>query len=79
MRNHKKAITTLLTAVVLLITVLMTGCSKLSESPNSTPSEIDTPAEANEFGVYIKLERDDAKSILGQRSGRTHRGHHAGC
>lgn len=41
----------------------MTGCTKLSEAPNSTPSEVDAPAESDGFGVYVKLERDDASSI----------------
>ena len=63
MKNHKKMITMLLTATMLLITVFMTGCTKLSEAPNSTTSEVDTPAEYDGFGVYIKLERDDASSI----------------
>ena len=63
MRNYKKTITTLLAAATLLITVFMTGCTKLSETPNSTPSEVDTPAESDGFGVYIKLERDDVSSV----------------
>ena len=63
MKNYKKTITMLLTAAVLLIAVLMTGCTKLSEVPNSTPSEVDAPAESDGFGVYVKLERDDASSI----------------
>lgn len=63
MKNYKKTITMLLTAAVLLIAVLMTGCTKLSEAPNSTPSEVDTPAESDGFGVYVKLERDDVSSI----------------
>lgn len=63
MKNYKKAITMLLTAAVLLTAVFMTGCTKLSEAPNSTPSEVDAPAESDGFGVYIKLERDDASSI----------------
>ena len=63
MRNNKKTITTLLTAAILLITVFMTGCTKLSGTPNSTPSEVDTPAESDGFGVYIKLERDDVSSV----------------
>lgn len=53
----------LLTAAVLLIAFFTTGCTKLSEAPNSTPSEVDAPAESDGFGVYIKLERDDASSI----------------
>ena len=63
MKNNKKTTTTLLTAAVLLIAVLMTGCAKLSEAPDSAPSEVDTPAESDGFGVYVKLERDDAGSI----------------
>ena len=63
MKNHKKTITMLLTAAVLLAAVFMTGCAKLSKASNSTPSEVDAPAESDGFGVYIKLERDDASSI----------------
>lgn len=63
MKNYKKTITTLLTAAVLLTAVFMTGCTKLSEAPNNTPSEVDTPAESDGYGVYIKLERDDANSV----------------
>lgn len=63
MKNYKKTITMLLTAAVLLIAVFMTGCTKLSEAPNSTPSEVAAPAESDGFGVYVKLERDDASSI----------------
>lgn len=63
MKHYKKTITMLLTAAVLLVSVFMTGCTKLSEAPNSTPSEVDAPAESDGFGVYIKLERDDASSI----------------
>ena len=65
MKNYKKTITMLLTAAVLLIAVLMTGCTKLSEAPNSTPSEVDTPAESDGFGVYVKLERDDVENADG--------------
>ena len=63
MKHYKKTMTMLLTAAVLLVSVFMTGCTKLSEAPNSTPSEVDAPAEFDGFGVYIKLERDDASSI----------------
>ena len=63
MKNYKKTISTLLTAAVLLTAVFMTGCTKLSEAPNSTPSEVDAPAESDGFGVYVKLERDDVSSI----------------
>ena len=63
MKSCKKTITMLLTAAVLLIAVFMTGCTKLSEAPNSTPSEVDVSAESDGFGVYVKLERDDASSI----------------
>ena len=63
MKNYKKTITTLLTAVVLLITVFMTGCTRLSAAPNSTPSDLHTQAESDGLGVYVKLERDDARLI----------------
>ena len=57
MKHYKKTMTMLLTAV------FMTGCTKLSETPNSTPSGTDAPTESDGFGVYVKLERDDASSI----------------
>ena len=63
MIHYKKALTMLLTAAVLLVSVFMTGCTSLSEPKNSTPSGTDAPAESDGFGVYIKLERDDASSI----------------
>ena len=63
MKSYKKTITTLLTAAIVLIAVFMTGCTSLSEPKNNTPSGTDTPAESDGFGVYIKLERDDASSI----------------
>ena len=63
MKHYKNTITMLLTAAVLLVSVFMTGCTKLSETPNSTPSGTDAPAESDGFGVYVKLERDDASSI----------------
>lgn len=63
MKNYKKTMTMLLTAVVLLVSVFMTGCIKLSENPNSTPSGTDALAESDGFGVYVRLERDDASSI----------------
>ena len=63
MKHYKNTITMLLTTAVLLVSVFMTGCTKLSETPNSTPSGTDAPAESDGFGVYVKLERDDASSI----------------
>ncbi len=63
MKHYKKTITMLLTAAVFLVSVFMTGCTSLTEPKNSTPSEVDAPAESDGFGVYIKLERDDASSI----------------
>ena len=62
MKHYKKTMTMLLTAAVLLVSVFMTGCTKLSEAPNSTPSEVDAPAESDGFGVYVKQERDDTSS-----------------
>ena len=63
MKKIRKSLTTLLTAAVLLISVFVTGCTKLSEAPNSTPTEADAPAEYDGFGVYVKLERNDVSSI----------------
>lgn len=40
----KRTITMLLTAVILLAAVFMAGCTRQSEPPNNTPSEVDTPA-----------------------------------
>ncbi len=40
----KRTITMLLTAVILLAAVFMTGCTRQPEAPNSKPSEVDTPA-----------------------------------
>ena len=64
MKNYKKTITMLLTAAVLLVSVFMTGCTSLSEPKNSTPSGTDVLAESDDFGVYVKLERDDADDML---------------
>ena len=63
MKNHKKTVATRLTASVLLIAVFMTGCTKLSEAPNSTISEMNATAKSDRFGVYVKLERDDVSYI----------------
>ena len=63
MKHYKKTITKLLTAAVFLVSVFMTGCTSLTEPKNSTPSGTDAPSESDGFGVYIKLERDDASSI----------------
>ena len=62
MKHYKKTMTMMLPAAVLLDSVFMTGCTKLSEAPNSTPSEVDAPAESDGFGVYVKQERDDTSS-----------------
>ena len=63
MKHYKNTITMLLTAAVLLVSVFMTGCTNLTEPKNSPPSGTDAPAESDGFGVYVKLERDDASSI----------------
>ena len=63
MKKHKKTITVLLTAAALLIAVIMTGCTRLSEAPNTTSTEVDVPAESDKLGVYVKLEVDNASSI----------------
>lgn len=76
MKMYKKKIMTLLTMSVLLTTAFMTGCTRLTEAKNDTSAAADTspvadtplatdaPAEARGFGVYVKLERDDASSIF---------------
>lgn len=63
MKHYKKTMTMLLTAAVLLVSAFMTGCTSLTEPKNNTPSGTDAPAESDGFGVYVKLERDDASSI----------------
>ena len=62
MKNYKKTITMLLTTAVLLAATFMTGC-KLTEASNNTHSEVDAPVESDGFGIYVKLERSDARSI----------------
>ena len=63
MKQMKKI--TLLAAAILLLAALMTGCTRLTEEKDNTPSETgaNIPAETGEYGVYVKLERDDASSI----------------
>lgn len=63
MKNHTRIITMLLAATVLLIAVFMTGCTELLVSSDITPSDVDTPAEFDGFGVYVKLERIDVRSV----------------
>ena len=64
---HMKRMTlTLLTAAVLMMAVLMTGCTRLTEAKDSTPGAAgsdNAPAELGEYGVYVKLTRDDVSSI----------------
>ena len=66
MKNNKRSMTALLAAAVLLLTVFMTGCTSLTESGNNTPAATgtnDVPADTGEYGVYVKLERDDVSSV----------------
>ena len=63
MKHYKKTITTLLTAAVLLVSVFMTGCTSLKKLKNGAPSGTDALSESDGFGVYVRLERDDASSI----------------
>lgn len=63
MKNYKKTMTMLLTAAILLVSVFMTGCTSPTEPKNSTSSGTDALAESEGFGVYVKLERDDASSV----------------
>ena len=62
MKHFLKITVTLLTAA-LLCAALMTGCTRLTEAKDNTPSTTGTPSAAGEFGVYVKLERDDANSV----------------
>ena len=62
MKHFLKTTVTLLTAA-LLCAALMTGCTRLTEAKDNTPSTTGTPSAAGEFGVYVKLERDDANSV----------------
>ena len=66
MKRMKKITWTLLAAAVLLMAVLMTGCTRLTEVKDNTPAETGTdpaPAEPGEYGVYFKLTRDDVRSV----------------
>lgn len=63
MKKYKKKTTALLTAAILLLTFCMTGCTRLPEAKNNASSELDTETESDRFGVYVRLERDDAGSI----------------
>ena len=63
MKLYRETITMLLTAAVLPVSMFMTGCTSLTEPKNSALSGTDALAESNGFGVYVKLERDDAGSI----------------
>ena len=63
MKSYKRTLTMLLTAAALLSAVFMTGCTRLSEAPNNPPTEVDTQAESDGLGVYVKLEVDNASSL----------------
>ncbi len=63
MKNYKKTMTKLLTAAVLLVSVFMTGCTRLTEAKDNTPSTTGTPAETGEYGVYVRLELDGASAV----------------
>ena len=63
MNRMKKMTLTLLAAAVLLTAVLMTGCTKPVEAKDNTSPDADTTAKAGEYGVYVKLERDDVSSL----------------
>lgn len=73
MKTYKKTITTLLPAAVLLIALLMAGCSYIPMAKKDTSSESNVQpqldleteplAESDGFGIYVKLERSDASSV----------------
>ena len=65
MKPMKKTTLTLLTSV-LLAAVLMTGCTRLTEAKSNTSGSTgadNAPAETGEYGVYVKLARDDVSSL----------------
>ena len=62
MKHFFKTTITLLTAA-LLCSALMTGCTRLTEVKDNTPSTPGTPAGTGEYGVYVKLELDGASSV----------------
>ena len=64
MKTHKKTITVLLTAAVLMSAVFITGCTKLSEAPSNTLSEAD--AAANKLTITMLL---DDVLVLSQDAG----------
>ena len=63
MKNHRKTVTVLLAAAVLLTAVFMTGCAKPPEVKGSTDAESDNSGGSNRSGVYVKLERSDVSSV----------------
>ena len=63
MKHYKKTMTMLLTAAVLLVSVFMTGCTRLTVAKDNTPSTTGTPAETGEYGVYVKLDVDGASAV----------------
>lgn len=50
----------LLTAALLLAPVFMTGCTRLSETPNTAPSGPDTPTVSDGSDVHDEPKHDDA-------------------
>lgn len=56
MAKSKKRISVLFTAAAFLAAVLMAGCSR--------PTEAGEGEKAEECGVYVRLERDDADSVF---------------
>mgnify|MGYP004704688605 FL=1 len=50
----------LLTAALLLAPVFMTGCTRLSEAPNTAPSGPDTPTVSDGSDVHDEPKHDDA-------------------
>ena len=56
MVKNKKRVSVLFTAAVFLAAVLMAGCSRSAETGKGEKAE--------ECGVYVRLERDDADSVF---------------
>ena len=72
MKNYRRTITILLMAAALLAAVFMTGCTRRTEVPDTTTPDAtapDTAAGTAGPGVYVRMERSDAGSILLRGSG----------
>ena len=63
MKTNRKIMTILLTAAILLASVLMTGCTDTTGAQDRVPAGTTAPAASDGFGVYVRLEMDNAASL----------------